>query len=108
MLFGDRIEHALARRASPTRRVAVLLCDLDSFKDVNDTLGHSSGDEVLIAAAERFSSCVRPGDTVARIGGDEFAILLDDASGVDEVASVAARVCTAMRAPFTLAGATSS
>jgi diguanylate cyclase (GGDEF)-like protein len=104
VLFGDRIEHALARRASPTRRVAVLLCDLDSFKDVNDTLGHSSGDEVLIAAAERFSSCVRPGDTVARLGGDEFAILLDDASGVDEVASVAARVCTAMRVPFTLAG----
>ena len=104
VLFGDRIEHALARRASPTRRVAVLLCDLDSFKDVNDTLGHSSGDEVLIAAAERFSSCVRPGDTVARIGGDEFAILLDDASGVDEVASVAARVCAVMRAPFTIAG----
>ncbi len=104
VLFGDRIEHALARRASPTRRVAVLLCDLDSFKDVNDTLGHSAGDEVLIAAADRLSSCVRPGDTVARIGGDEFAILLDDASGVDEVASVAARVCSAMRTPFTLAG----
>jgi diguanylate cyclase (GGDEF)-like protein len=104
VLFGDRIEHALARRASPTRRVAVLLCDLDSFKDVNDTLGHSSGDEVLIAAAERLSSCVRPADTVARIGGDEFAILLDDASGADEVASVANRVCTAMRTPFTIAG----
>ncbi len=104
VLFGDRIEHALARRASLSRRVAVLLCDLDSFKDVNDTLGHSSGDEVLIAAAERLSSCVRPADTVARIGGDEFAILLDDASGVDEVASVAARVCSTMRIPFTLAG----
>ncbi|MGA3353637.1 MAG: EAL domain-containing protein [Acidimicrobiales bacterium] len=104
VLFADRIEHALSRRASPTRRVAVMLCDLDSFKDVNDTLGHSSGDEVLIAAAERLSSCVRPADTVARIGGDEFAILLDDASGVDEVASVAARVCSAMRTPFTIAG----
>ena len=104
VLFGDRIEHALARRTSPTRRVAVLLCDLDSFKDVNDTLGHSSGDEVLIAAAERLSSCVRPADTVARIGGDEFAILLDDASGADEVASVAARVCSAMRTPFAIAG----
>jgi diguanylate cyclase (GGDEF)-like protein len=104
VLFGDRIEHALARRASPTRRVAVLLCDLDSFKDVNDTLGHSSGDEVLIAAADRLSSCVRPADTVARIGGDEFAILLDDASGADEVASVAARVCSTMRTPFTIAG----
>jgi diguanylate cyclase (GGDEF)-like protein len=104
VLFGDRIEHALARRASPTRRVAVLLCDLDSFKDVNDTLGHSSGDEVLIAAADRLSSCVRPADTVARIGGDEFAILLDDASGGDEVASVAARVCSTMRTPFTIAG----
>ncbi|MGO9965128.1 MAG: putative bifunctional diguanylate cyclase/phosphodiesterase [Acidimicrobiales bacterium] len=104
VLFGDRIEHALARRSSPTRRVAVMLCDLDSFKDVNDTLGHPSGDEVLIAAADRLSSCVRPADTVARIGGDEFAILIDDASGVDEVASVAARVCTAMRAPFTVAG----
>jgi diguanylate cyclase (GGDEF)-like protein len=104
VLFGDRIEHALARRASPTRKVAVLLCDLDSFKDVNDTLGHSSGDEVLIAAAERLSSCVRPADTVARIGGDEFAILLDDASGADEVASVAARVCSEMRIPFAIAG----
>jgi len=104
VLFGDRIEHALARRASPGRRVAVLLCDLDSFKDVNDTLGHSSGDEVLISSADRLSSCVRPADTVARIGGDEFAILLDDTSGVDEVASVAARVCSAMRAPFTIAG----
>ncbi len=104
VLFGDRIEHALARRLSPTRRVAVMLCDLDSFKDVNDTLGHPSGDEVLIAAADRLSSCVRPADTVARIGGDEFAILIDDASGVDEVASVAARVCSAMRTPFTVAG----
>ncbi|MGD0984517.1 MAG: EAL domain-containing protein [Acidimicrobiales bacterium] len=104
VLFGDRIEHALARRSSPTRRVAVMLCDLDSFKDVNDTLGHPSGDEVLIAAADRLSSCVRPADTVARIGGDEFAILIDDASGVDEVASVAARVCSAMRTPFTVAG----
>ncbi len=104
VLFGDRIEHALARRASPTRRVAVLLSDLDSFKDVNDTLGHSAGDEVLVAAADRLSSCVRPGDTVARIGGDEFAILIEDASSVDEVASVAARVCSAMRTPFTVAG----
>ena len=104
VLFGDRLEHALARRASPSRRVAVLLCDLDSFKDVNDTLGHSSGDEVLIASAERLSSCVRPADTVARIGGDEFAILLDEASSLDEVASVAARVCAAMRTPFTIAG----
>jgi len=104
VLFGDRIEHALARRTSPGRRVAVLLCDLDSFKDVNDTLGHSSGDEVLVSAADRLSSCVRPGDTVARIGGDEFAILIDDASSVDEVASVAARVCSAMRSPFTVAG----
>ena len=104
VLFGDRIEHALARRSSPTRRVAVMLCDLDSFKDVNDTLGHPSGDEVLIAAADRLSSCVRPADTVARIGGDEFAILIDDASGIDEVASVAGRVCSAMRVPFTIAG----
>ncbi len=104
VLFGDRIEHTLARRSSPTRRVAVMLCDLDSFKDVNDTLGHPCGDEVLIAAADRLSSCVRPADTVARIGGDEFAILIDDASGVDEVASVAARVCSTMRTPFTVAG----
>ena len=81
-----------------------MLCDLDSFKDVNDTLGHPSGDEVLIAAADRLSSCVRPADTVARIGGDEFAILIDDASGIDEVASVAGRVCSAMRTPFTIAG----
>lgn len=104
VLFGDRIDHALARRSSPTRRIAVMLCDLDSFKDVNDTLGHSSGDEVLIATADRLSSCVRPADTVARIGGDEFAILIDDAYGVDEVAAVATRVCSTLRAPFVIGG----
>ncbi|MGD1012678.1 MAG: EAL domain-containing protein [Acidimicrobiales bacterium] len=104
VLFGDRIDHALARRSSPTRRIAVMLCDLDSFKDVNDTLGHASGDEVLIATSDRLSSCVRPADTVARIGGDEFAILIDDASGVDEVAAVAARVCSTLRTPILIGG----
>ncbi|MEO7058865.1 MAG: GGDEF domain-containing protein [Lapillicoccus sp.] len=77
-LFGDRLRHSLELHQRDLRPLSVLYCDLDGFKTVNDTLGHDAGDLVLKSAAERFNAVTRTSDTTARIGGDEFAILLED------------------------------
>jgi diguanylate cyclase (GGDEF)-like protein/PAS domain S-box-containing protein len=100
-LFRDRVSHALAlaqRRGSP---VTVLFLDLDDFKKVNDSLGHSEGDRLLMAAAERFLACARSADTVARLGGDEFAILIEGADGQEGLSD---RLAAAMSHPFSLSG----
>jgi diguanylate cyclase (GGDEF)-like protein/PAS domain S-box-containing protein len=89
--------------------VAVLFCDLDGFKSVNDVHGHDAGDSVLCAAAERLASCARAGDTVARLGGDEFVVLLTTRFGEDLRAvatAVARRVCDALAQPFEVGGNT--
>ncbi|WP_007509320.1 diguanylate cyclase domain-containing protein [Pseudofrankia saprophytica] len=100
VLFGDRVEAAVARRARG--RLALLFCDLDDFKIVNDTLGHPAGDELLRITARRLLGCVPPSDTVARLGGDEFAVLLaDDAADAEAVGK---RVGAVVRAPCFLAG----
>jgi diguanylate cyclase (GGDEF)-like protein len=99
-LFTERVSNALEERAN---RTIVLFVDLDDFKTVNDTLGHTAGDELLIAVAERVRACLRPGDTAARLGGDEFGILLEGAFDTD-AEEVATRVVDAMRAPFVLHG----
>ncbi len=78
-LFSDRLSHALARPSANVPSLVVLFCDLDEFKNVNDSLGHGVGDRVLIEIGRRAVAAVRAGDTVARLGGDEFAILLEDA-----------------------------
>jgi diguanylate cyclase (GGDEF)-like protein/PAS domain S-box-containing protein len=92
-LFTDRVAAALARRGdSATTTVAVLLLDLDDFKTVNDSLGHAAGDEVLREVASRLEATVRPTDTVARFGGDEFSVLLDGVVDTQEAADVAGRV----------------
>ena len=88
-LFNDRLAHALSRRARIGGYVAVMVVDLDGFKNVNDSLGHLTGDALLIAVADRFDEQLRDLDTIARLGGDEFAILVDDLDAPDQAGRVA-------------------
>ncbi len=103
-LFADRVEHAIARQARAECSIAVVVLDLDGFKTINDSLGHTAGDQLLVAAAQRLTNQLRPGDTAARLGGDEFAILLEDITSLDEVAALAERLLEVFRAPFAVAG----
>jgi diguanylate cyclase (GGDEF)-like protein/PAS domain S-box-containing protein len=98
-LLLDRMNVALARQVREPGQVAALFCDLDGFKDVNDTLGHAAGDAVLRDFAARLVGAVRPGDTVARLGGDEFVVLCG-ASTADRARAVAARIHASMAEPF--------
>jgi diguanylate cyclase (GGDEF)-like protein/PAS domain S-box-containing protein len=99
-LFIDRLEHAITRSKRSRERMAVLFLDLDDFKTINDSLGHGEGDRVLIATAERLQGALRAGDTIARMGGDEFAILLEDTAESDSPVEVAERLLTTLRSPF--------
>ncbi|HTR22265.1 MAG TPA: EAL domain-containing protein [Gemmatimonadales bacterium] len=101
LLFIDRLQVALAQSRRSGRKVAVFFLDLDRFKDVNDSLGHSSGDELLQAAAERLSRISRQGDTVARLGGDEFTLLVRDINPED-VGLVAGKILEAIQEPYKL------
>lgn len=101
-VFTERLDHALELRRG-RRQVAILYCDLDGFKAVNDLRGHEVGDLTLSAVADRIQSCLRPGDTAARLGGDEFAVLLEQvAPTTAEV--VAGRLLAAISAPLVIAG----
>ena len=104
-LFGDRLSRALAHARRNAVSVAVMVVDLDRFKEVNDSLGHAAGDELLRQAAQRLRACVRDEDTVARLGGDEFAVLLPHVTGVDGAVRVARRLLEAFAAPVELGGA---
>jgi diguanylate cyclase (GGDEF)-like protein/PAS domain S-box-containing protein len=104
-LFLDRLGVALAHlRRRADHAFAVLFLDLDRFKNVNDSLGHNVGDELLIAVARRLEALLRPGDTVARLGGDEFAILLDDIADSTHATRVAQRINREMAEPFAVHG----
>jgi diguanylate cyclase (GGDEF)-like protein len=101
VLFTERLNEALRARSSADETVAVLLVDLDGFKQVNDGMGHEAGDELLLEVAARLVGVVRPGDTVARPGGDEFVVLLDPADATT-ASRVAARVVDILRVPSRL------
>jgi diguanylate cyclase (GGDEF)-like protein/PAS domain S-box-containing protein len=103
-LFSDRVEHALMRSQRGFPDVAVVFIDLDDFKTVNDSLGHAAGDQVLQEVARRLRIAVRPTDTVARFGGDEFAVLLEGVNDSSQAADAAARILHALEIPFEIDG----
>jgi diguanylate cyclase (GGDEF)-like protein len=96
-LFLDRAEHALLMSRRRENRLAVLYCDLDGFKRVNDRFGHAAGDDLLVEVAARIRACLRDSDTVARLGGDEFAILLEEVDDDGQVDAACTRVLEALR-----------
>ncbi|HEU5083084.1 MAG TPA: EAL domain-containing protein [Acidimicrobiales bacterium] len=104
VLLHDRLSQALHGAARTSHEVGLLLLDLDRFKEVNDSLGHANGDELLRQVAQRFRQTLRGVDTVARLGGDEFAVVVPDVAHGDAVAAVAERLVRALNEPFDLGG----
>jgi len=99
-LFRDRLRGALTGSEGVESRVGVLFVDLDDFKTINDSLGHPVGDELLVGVAERLRSCVRTVDLVARMGGDEFAVMVSDLRSDDDAAEIARRILTVIAEPM--------
>ena len=104
VLLMERLDHAVLRGRRSNKLAAVLFADLDQFKAVNDMHGHFVGDELLMAVAGRLTSVLRPGDTLARMSGDEFVILCEDLDKPVEIDAIAARVVAAIATPFHLSG----
>ncbi|WP_372522028.1 putative bifunctional diguanylate cyclase/phosphodiesterase [Sulfuricaulis sp.] len=103
-LFHDRATHALARANREEKLVAIMYLDLDHFKNVNDGLGHQAGDELLKAVAKRITSCLRDVDTVSRMGGDEFTVILESIPHIDNATIVAEKILDVMQEPFHVDG----
>ena len=99
-LLLDRLGQALARRTGREGAVAVLVCDLDGLRVINDTMGRDAGDAVLVEVADRLTMAVRPGDTVARIGGDEFVVVAEGLFGDQAAADLAERLRDSLAAPL--------
>ena len=104
LLLQDRLEHAIHRAHRQGHHLAVLFLDLDRFKNINDTLGHAAGDQLLRIFASRLSKQVREGDTVARLGGDEFMVLLEDYRASDDPRVVAQKLLNSLHEPFDILG----
>jgi diguanylate cyclase (GGDEF)-like protein/PAS domain S-box-containing protein len=103
-LFTDRLRHALTRAKRAGSSVAVMFIDVDHFKTINDTLGHTAGDDLLLEMSRRLRECVREDDTVARLGGDEFTIILAELREAEDAMFVAQKILEAVQEPLTLAG----
>lgn len=103
-LFLDRLQHAMDRRVRQGEDYAVCVLDLDDFKQVNDRLGHMVGDQLLVQFAQRVNGCLRPNDTFARFGGDEFLLLLEDVGGIEGAVQVVRRILAVLSAPFVIEG----
>ena len=106
VLFHDRAQRSIAAARRNGRAVAILIMDLDRFKEVNDTLGHHHGDLLLQEVGPRLSAVLRDSDTVGRMGGDEFAVLLPDVNGPEDAANVADKLLEALGRPFQVGGVT--
>ncbi|MFL6820008.1 MAG: EAL domain-containing protein [Bradyrhizobium sp.] len=104
LMFNQLFERSIKQAQRNRHKCAVLFIDLDRFKVINDSLGHSAGDTLLVEAAKRLRGCVRESDVVARLGGDEFVVVLSHVSGQDEVAVVARKILAALLLPTVLAG----
>jgi diguanylate cyclase (GGDEF)-like protein len=104
VLMLERIEEAFARSRRSGRSTAALFVDLDQFKSINDTYGHRVGDQLLVAVGRRVAALIRPGDTLARLSGDEFVAICDDLDSPDQAAAIGARLEAGLAPPFLLSG----
>jgi diguanylate cyclase (GGDEF)-like protein len=104
ILFYDRLNQEIKKARRNKESIAVFFLDLDGFKSINDTLGHDVGDALLRETAKRIVACVRDSDTVARIGGDEFTVILSNVKTLNSISPVAERIVEAMATPFMLNG----
>lgn len=103
-LLQDRLQQAIANAKRYETRMALLFLDLDNFKPINDTLGHEAGDKVLKTVSSRLASCLRQGDTLSRMGGDEFIVLLLNITSEEDVSNVAQKICAAVSEPIPMDG----
>ena len=104
VIFYDRLRKAVTAAKAAGRFMAVMFIDLDRFKWVNDNLGHGAGDELLCQVAKRLKQCVRDDDLIARMGGDEFTVILPKVTGLEDAADIAGRMVAILREPFDLDG----
>jgi diguanylate cyclase (GGDEF)-like protein/PAS domain S-box-containing protein len=104
LLFEDRLQHAISQSKRQRQQLAVLFLDLDRFKNINDTLGHTMGDELLKEVAKRLQSILRAEDTAARLGGDEFTVLVENLEDPSQAAVVAAKIQESFKTPYQIAG----
>jgi diguanylate cyclase (GGDEF)-like protein len=102
-MFMERLTHQMARAHRNGAPLALMLLDIDHFKSINDSMGHDQGDQLLIQAAQRLTSCTRQSDTVARLGGDEFIVILSDIKDNQPIERAAQKILEAISAPFALA-----